>query len=429
MSKTQFQYDSTTEQENRALLVTIRGSEDPVGMAEFRKEELESLCSTLGFIIAESVIVPLRSPKASYLVGTGKVTELSELAKHNECDLIVFDHDLSPSQQRNWEKSSQLCVIDRTEVILQIFAERASTREAVLQVALARQEYSLPRLRRAWTHLSRQRGGSKGTRGEGETQLEIDRRLVMHHISRIKDELKKVRANRMTQRSQRQSLPVPTGSIVGYTNAGKSSLLHHLTQADILIEDKLFATLDPTTKRLVLPRGTEILLTDTVGFVQDLPHDLIDAFRSTLEETRYSDFIIHVIDASHPQPMVCYRTTMEVLESLGCADKPMIVILNKMDLCQDLVHLATVRQAHELVLPVSVKDQTGIDGLLDAIEQTLFSIYPTEKYLLPADRFDLLAFIRRNGSILSEEYEDSSIRLEARIPERFRSALKQFLIA
>ncbi len=426
MKKTEYGYDSSMIPEEHAFLVIIRDHIEPSAFSAFREAELSSLVKTMGMAVTETEIVTIKSPKAPYLIGSGKMHEICERAEELEVDCIIFDADLSPSQQRNWEKNSGRCVIDRREVILQIFADRASTREAVLQVALARQEYSLPRLTRAWTHLSRQRGGSKGTRGEGETQLEIDRRIVMKHISQIKRELKKVREHRNTQRKQRQGIPVPSGSIVGYTNAGKSSLLKMLTNADILVEDKLFATLDPTTRRIHLPSGTDVLLTDTVGFVQNLPHDLIDAFRSTLEETRYSDFILHLIDASHPEPMTCFETTMEVLESVGCADKPQILVINKMDLCEDILHLSGLKNLGVPVVQISVKDELGIEELMQTISDTLFSIYPEEEYHLPHDRYDLLAFIKKNGHISNESYLDEKIIIKARIPERFHSVVKQY---
>lgn len=429
MSRTQYQYDTSTEKEESALLVTIKEPGTSQSAAEFSSEELISLTQTMGMHVSRACIVPIRSPRSAYLIGTGKMHELCREAEELEVDCIIFDQNLSPSQQRNWEKSAERCVIDRTEVILQIFADRASTKEAVLQVALARQEYSLPRLTRAWTHLSRQRGGSKGTRGEGETQLEVDRRIVTRHISKIKQELKKVRAQRETQRKQRQGIPVPTGSIVGYTNAGKSSLINLLSDAEVLVEDKLFATLDPTTRKIRLPNGSEVLLTDTVGFVQNLPHDLVDAFRSTLEETRYSDFLIHVIDCSHPEPERCYNTTCEVLETLDCSDKPVIIVLNKIDLCPDLMHMASIRSKSKFVVPVSVKEDKGIDELLKEIERILFDMYPIETYRLPQDRYDLLNFMKKNGSVISEDFQEEYIEVRIRIPERFKSAIRPFIQA
>lgn len=426
MAKTGFQYDASEVRESRALLVTVKTPDIDDRHAEYRQEELQSLVGTMGLAAADSIIVPLREPNSTYLVGTGKREEIAALAAEADADCIIFDHDLSPSQQRNWERDTQYAVIDRQEVILQIFADRASTREAVLQAALARQEYSLPRLTRAWTHLSRQRGGAKGTRGEGETQLEIDRRLAMKKIAHLKAELKKVQAHRSTQRKRRRSLPVPAGSIVGYTNAGKSSLLHALTGADILIEDKLFATLDPTTRRIELPGGAEVLLSDTVGFVQNLPHDLVDAFRSTLEETRYADFILHVVDASHSDVMTSYQTTMEVLDSLGCLDKPMILVCNKMDLVGDRFNLFRIQEKHEFTVNLSVKDGTGFDELLEAVSRIINSTYPAVTYWLPPDRYDLLALIKRSGMIEKESYNESGIEVCARLPERLIKSLHAY---
>lgn len=429
MAKTEFQYDASSITESRALLVVIKSGEMQEREAACLEAELSSLVITMGVIPAESVIVPLRTPHPPFLVGTGKRDEILTLAERSEVDCIIFDHDLSPSQQRNWERESSLAVIDRREVILQIFADRASTKEAVLQAALARQEYSMPRLTRAWTHLHRQRGGTKGTRGEGETQLEIDRRLAMKKIAHLKRELEKVKAQRETQRKQRRSLPVPTGSIVGYTNAGKSSLLHALTDADVLIEDKLFATLDPTTRRVELPGGAEVLLSDTVGFVQNLPLDLVDAFKSTLEETKYSDFIIQVLDASHPDVAGCYRTTMEVLESLDCLDKPMILVFNKMDLIRDQYHLFSLMEKHDCTVNLSIREHTGFEALIEAISTVLAVKYPTFTYQFPHDRYDLIALLRRNGTILSESYEDEGIFVTSRVPERLVSTLREFALS
>ncbi|NQT59509.1 MAG: GTPase HflX [Bacteroidetes bacterium] len=427
MTNTTFRYDASEEQESCALLITIQTPDIDEQLAKHHQSELKSLVSTLGMPIAGSIIVTLREPNPAFLIGTGKMAEIVEQAKELEAECIIIDHDLSPSQQRNWEKQTEGAVIDRREVILQIFADRASTREAVLQSALAQQEYSMPRLTRAWTHLSRQRGGTKGTRGEGETQLEVDRRIALKKISRLKAELKKVKAHRDTQRKQRRNLPVPTGSIVGYTNAGKSSLLHALTDADVLIENKLFATLDPTTRRIVLSGGAEVLVTDTVGFVQKLPHNLVEAFKSTLEETKYSDFIIHVIDAAHPDALNCYKTTMEVLESLGCVDKPMLLVFNKMDLIEDRIHLNSIMEKHEHAVFISIKNNSGLEELLGEISTILSNVYPEEIYLFPPDRYDLVALIKRNGSILKETYGDDGITIHARIPERLKNSLNNFI--
>ena len=326
MPKGAFSITDTTliqieQMQTKAFVVVIRPQGEEIRRSDARLEELKSLVQTMGAEIVSSLVIPLRETNAATLIGSGKVAELDALAKEAGADCIIFDRDLPPRVQRNLEQTMDIAVIDRQEVILQIFSDRAATKEAVLQVALARQEYSLPRLTRKWTHLSRQRGGTKGTRGEGETQLEIDRRIVLNKITVLKDELKKVEAQRAIQRKSRSNGTLPTAAIVGYTNAGKSSLLNLLSKSDVLVENKLFATLDPTTRKVALPRGGDMLISDTVGFVSDLPHQLVDAFKSTLEEARYDDFIIHVVDAAHPDMLQCFETTMKVLSSLGCEGK------------------------------------------------------------------------------------------------------------
>ncbi|MDY7027776.1 MAG: GTPase HflX, partial [Spirochaetota bacterium] len=270
---------------NTALLVTLKTPDIEAELCRHYLDELRSLCDTLGIETLDQIVVPVRQLHPRFLVGSGKAEEICRRAEELEADCIIFDDTISPSQQRNLEQISGRCVIDRQEVILEIFSEHARTREAMLQVGLARMEYSLPRLKRAWTHLSRQRGGMRGTRGEGETQLEVDRRIVLKKITGLKAALKKLEAQRSTRRKQRTEIPVPTGAIVGYTNAGKSSLLNAMTGSEVGVENQLFATLDPTTRKMELQGGTRILLTDTVGFIRKLPHSLVNAFHSTLEET------------------------------------------------------------------------------------------------------------------------------------------------
>ena len=297
----------TKQKEEKALLITIRLHGHSENDVQNHLEEMGRLCATLGFTVCGEYIVPLKEPHPKYFIGSGWAEEIAEQAGFLEADYVVFDDDLSPSQQRNLEKLCDRPIIDRHQIIIEIFAQRAQTKEARLQVELAQLVYSLPRLRRLWTHLSRQRGGAKGTRGEGETQLEVDRRIVEARIARLKLDLKQVRKQRGTLRKQRESIPVPTAAIVGYTNAGKSSLHRALTSSDILVENKLFATLDPTTRRHRLPSGQELLITDTVGFIRKLPHDLVDAFKSTLEETVLSQF----------SPS-CSRHTFQGLPSAHC---------------------------------------------------------------------------------------------------------------
>src|ERR1700712_3302831 len=317
-----FLTDKPTKLE-RAFLIGVQTHSMAAGEADELLAELKELVENLRISVVRSTLVNLRQPTPALLLGSGKAKELSDQAKEDGADVIVFDEHLSPAQQRNWEELSGLPVIDR-----EVFADRAHTREAVLQVALARMEYSLPRLTRAWTHLSRQRGkGSMG--GEGETQLEQDRRIVNDRIVHLRDELASVVQQRDVQRRRRLRVPVPTSAIVGYTNAGKSSLLNRLTGAHVLAEDKLFATLDPTTRQLLLPNHQKLLITDTVGFIRRLPHGLVEAFKATLEEVVVADFLIHVLDVTNPNFEQHHETTLKVLEELGAGDQTIITVFNK----------------------------------------------------------------------------------------------------
>ncbi len=422
-----FQYDSKSIAKERALLVTVEYPGIPEKQLHSRLEELKDLIDTMGLNTVGKIAVTLKTPGRKYLTGSGKAEEISRKADDLEADIIVFDNDLSPSQQRNWEKLSGKCVIDRREVILEIFAGRARTKEAVLQVALARMEYSLPRLTRSWTHLSRQRGGTRGTRGEGETQLEIDRRIVLSRISRLKKEIEKIKSHRDIMRKKRQSVPMHSGALVGYTNAGKSSLLNAVSGSETYTEDKLFATLDPATKKASLPGGRHILLTDTVGFIRNLPHDLVDAFKSTLEEASLADFLIHVLDASNPEIREHFNTTMKVLEDLGAGDKPMIIALNKIDLCTDRDYLEELKAEYGNCVLLSAKTGDGIDMLLkkagDIISSQVF-----ELFIIPSSRYDLIAMIHRKGRVVEQKYENDSVIIKADVSEKEKRILKEILL-
>ncbi len=409
----------------RAVLVTIRPRELSEREARNHLEELEGLCRTLGFESAGEFIIPIKEPQPKYLVGSGWAEEISVQAEALEADYIVFDDDLSPSQQRNLEKLCKKPVIDRHQVIIDIFADRAQTREASLQVELARLVYSLPRLRRMWTHLSRQRGGAKGTRGEGETQLEVDRRLVEARIGKLKAELKQVRSQRGTLRKHRESVPVPTAAIVGYTNAGKSSLHHALTASEILVEDKLFATLDPTTRRYRLPSGMELLVTDTVGFIRKLPHDLVDAFKSTLEETVLAHFLLHLVDITNQDFRQHIETTREVLEEIGAEDKPEILVFNKCDLASP-EHRMYVMQEYPDALYISAKTGDGFTELSEAVEREMMKNLSSVTITLPHSRSDVVALAHREGTVLDTEYLDDHIILKALLPGRVINRLAEF---
>lgn len=416
----------------RALLIGACFNRDDLANTRDLLAELRDLVETLGIAVAETIPVHVREMSPRYLTGSGKAAELMEHAKTLGCDCIVFDNELSPAQQRAWEEESGLCVIDRHEVILDIFNLRAKTREARLQVALARMEYSLPRLTRMWAHLDRQRGqgggGTGAARGEGEAQLEIDRRLANKRIDKLKADLIEVRRQRDTQRKERSRVPVPHGAIVGYTNAGKSSLLNRLTQSEVLAEDKLFATLDTSTRRMTLPDGQQVLLTDTVGFVRNLPHDLVQSFRATLEETTLADFLIHLVDASHPTAAVFYQTTTDVLRELGAGDKRVILALNKIDLVTDATHLVMLRHQFPDAVFLSIKTGEGIDTLLHRIHEMVFDRVTRLHLQLPMDRLDLLALAHAEGKVLSEAYEGETAAVECLIPKRLASRFEAFAV-
>ena len=409
----------------RALLVGLQTPDMAAGEGEELLGELKELVENLNLTITRTTFINLRQPQPKFLVGSGKATELMEIAKADGAQLIVIDGELSPSQQRNWEKESGLAVIDRQEVILEIFADRAQTREAVLQVALARMEYSLPRLTRAWTHLSRQRGkGSMG--GEGETQLEQDRRVVRDRIAHLKEELEQVISQRATQRRKRLRKPVPGAAIVGYTNAGKSSLLNRLTGAHVLAVDKLFATLDPTTRQFALPDGRTLLVTDTVGFIRRLPHRLVEAFKATLEEVVFSDFLIHVLDVTNPNVEQHHATTLAVLGELGAADKPTLTVFNKMD-AADAKTLAHMRAKHPGALFISAHTGAGIDVLLRHCEELAIDDYESAELLIPHSRYDVVGKLHTMGQVRKQESVDEGVRLSGRFPTKQRKFFEPFL--
>jgi len=411
---------------SRALLVGVQAPGMAQGEGAELLGELRELVENLGLTVTRAVLVPLRDrQQPKFLIGSGKAAELIAQAKADGADLIVVDEELSPAQQRNWEEESGLAVIDRQEVILEIFADRAQTREAVLQVALARMEYSLPRLTRAWTHLSRQRGrGALG--GEGETQLEQDRRIVRDRIAHLKEELARVIRQREVQRRKRLRTPVPGVAIVGYTNAGKSSLLNRLTGAGVLAADKLFATLDPTTRQFALPDGRTLLATDTVGFIRRLPHRLVEAFKATLEEVVASDFILHVLDVANPNVEHHFATTREVLDELGAGDKPAVIVFNKVD-AADPAALAVMRARHPEALFISVHTGEGLDRLVARCAELAVDDQLTADLLVPHHRYDLVARLHEIGTVRRQESRDDGVHLSGRFPLKHRAVFEPFL--
>lgn len=413
-----------------AFLVGIHSADIQPHDAKEHLDELRELVGTLGIGDAGNMLVNLRQPNPKFYIGSGKVVEIKEAAQSAGANIIVFDCELGPSQQRNIEKVTGMKAFDRQEVIIDIFARRAWTREAVLQVELARHRYYLPRLTGAWSHLSRQRGGALGTRGEGEKQIEYDRRMVKSKISALESELKEVRKQRDVQRKERVRNEIPLGAIVGYTNAGKSSLLNSLTGADALVEDKLFATLDPTTRRLELPDRQEILLTDTVGFVRKLPHSLVEAFKSTLEEAALADFLILVLDISSPHVENQWETTLAVLAELNAQDKEMLVVFNKCDVQKDPVVLARLRSLAPGGVFISCRTGEGLDNLRNMLSRYTGSQHSILELSLPPSRQDLIAMVHAKGRILESEYlEDGTFDAVASMPSSCRKNLADYIKA
>jgi GTP-binding protein HflX len=409
----------------RAFLVGVQTDTIPKGEAESLLRELGGLATSLGLEIAGSMPVKVRERTAALFLGTGKADEVVAAARAENADSIVFDHPLTPVQQRNWEKLADLKVYDRSELIIRIFASRALTKEAALQVELAQLQFSLPRLAHSYEALSRQRGGRYGTKGSGEQKIELDRRAIEKRIHDIEEELKVVRKSREVQRKRRERLDVPRAAVVGYTNAGKSSLLNALTRASVLVEDKLFATLDPTTRRLGLSKGGSLLLTDTVGFVRNLPHGLVEAFKATLEEAAAADLLVHVVDASDPEAELHMKTTDKVLAEIGAGEVPRILAVNKVDLLDP-----AMRDALPTRFPgariVSVKTGEGIPELLSAIEEGLTANAGILRVRIPDADYGLVALLRREAQILDEERDDEGTTLSCRVPDRLVSKFDKY---
>ena len=411
----------------RALLVGAFSVAEEKADADDLLQELGELVRTLGIPIIEKRLIYNREPQARLFVGSGKAEEVSDRAKELDCDIIIFDNQLTPAQQRNWETLSGITVIDRQEIILDIFGTRAQTREAKIQVDLARMTYSLPRLTRAWSHLGKQ-GGGIGSKGEGESQLEQDKRKIRGQIDRLKRDLVEVRRNRANQRKDRKRAPVPNAAIVGYTNAGKSSLLRRLTGADILVENALFATLDTTTRKIDLPNRQPLLLTDTVGFIRKLPHQLVESFNATLEEAVMADFLIHLLDASHPRVLEFYGTTMKVLGELGAEHKKTLTVFNKVDQVHDPLTKATLRHHHPDALFISVHTGEGLELLIARLGGLVGAENSDILLHLPHDRSDLLARLHREAVVHQAEYGEEFIRIRATVTDRFRQTLEPFIV-
>lgn len=400
-------------QENVILIGVSINDEDDTRQS---LEELADLVKTAGANAIATMIQNRESIHPGTYIGKGKMEETKELIEELQATGVVCDDELSPAQLRNLEETLGTKVMDRTMVILDIFAKRATTREGKIQVELAQLKYSLARLVGLRSSLSRL-GGGIGTRGPGEKKLEMDRRLAKDRISQLKRELEEVERHREVARSQRSKNKTPVAAIVGYTNAGKSTLLNTLTGAGVLEEDKLFATLDPTTRMLVLPSKQQVLITDTVGFIRKLPHHLIEAFKSTLLEAKYADIIIHVVDASNPQMEKQMHIVYETLDSLEIKDKPVITLFNKQDKLEEKINLRDFRA--DQILNVSAKSGEGLLSLQNELEEILRRQNILIERLFPYDEAGKIQMIRKYGELLEEEYKNDGIYVKAYIPMRY----------
>lgn len=411
------------------LLVGIFRSGQDKRECEDQLKELERLSTSCDFAVESHVMCPIKKFNPATYVGTGKVEEIAEMVREKGIDAVIFDDELAPKQQKNIEEVVGKPVLDRTELILEVFAKRAQTREAVLQIELAKVRYQLPRLRRMWTHLSRERVGGSGTaafRGAGESQIELDRRVLKERAATLEREIKEVRAHRTTQRGSRLRSGVPTFAIVGYTNSGKSTLLNALTDANVFVEDRLFATLDTTSRAYVLPNRQNIVLIDTVGFIRKLPHTLVAAFRSTLEESIYTDILLHVVDVSHPNAMDQAKATLEVLKELGVENKPIITVLNKVDRLESEEMCNQFRIEFPKTVRISALEKRGFDDLLDLMLKEISSLRKVVKLRIPQSEYALATELMREGSVIFSDYEGNDILLEIEIPARLEYKVRPF---
>jgi len=410
----------------KAVLVGIDTPNSPWDIDE-TMQELAQLTETAGAEAVAEVVQKRERPDTAYYVGKGKLEEIKIIVEETSADLVIFNDELSPSQIRNLEAALEVRVVDRTALILDIFAQRARTREGKLQVELAQLNYLLPRLTGRGSELSRL-GGGIGTRGPGETKLEVDRRRLRKRIADLNKEIEQVKKTRQLHRKSRQNIPLPIVTMVGYTNAGKSTLLNALTDAGVLAEDKLFATLDPTTRQVQLPHGGMFLLTDTVGFIQKLPHHLVAAFRATLEEVLEADLLLHVVDTAHPQAQRQMSAVQAILNQLEAQHLPQLVVFNKMDLPQAHENFQLTQQAPDYVAISALKGK-GLDTLLAKIETMLHQEHERQEFFIPFAQAQLLHVIRQFGKLEKEEYLPQGIRAEAVLPrvwaKKIQHQLKQ----
>ena len=404
--------------------VTMGGQTDDE--TEEGLDELSLLIDTAGADEAARLTQRRDSPDSTFYIGKGKVDELKEVCMALDADTVVFDNELSPGQQYNLEKALGRTALDRTAVILDIFAQNAHTLEGKAQVELAMLRYRLPRLRRGAKAGLSQQGGGIGTRGPGETRLEVDRRRIMRRITKLEQDLVALRHTRQTQRKSRGRSGLASVVIVGYTNAGKSTLLNSLTRAGVLVEDRLFATLDPTTRRLSLPGGEPVLLTDTVGFIRQLPHGLIESFKSTLEIAAEADMLVHVVDASSVHPEQQITAVREVLAEIGADQVPEFFVFNKADLVEDWG--ASLVEDHQGAVAVSALRNEGLEVMMRRLADRMRAITQVTELMVPYDRGDILASIHREGEVVMSELEDGGMRIRARLSSASEGRLREFVV-
>jgi len=430
---------ATLPPKERAFLVGVELKHQTSGVSlEDSLAELVRLADTAGLEVVGETTQRLDTPNPETYVGSGKVEEILALVEETLADVVIFDNELSPRHQRELEKhlGLRVRVIDRTALILDIFAQHARTREGILQVELAQYEYRLPRLTRAWTHLERQAGGGGGSagsvggvglRGPGETQLEVDRREIRKRITVLKDELEKVRAHRQRYRQQRKRARIPLISLVGYTNAGKSTLINHLAHSDVYVADQLFATLDPTTRRVVLPGGHNSLMTDTVGFIQKLPTQLVAAFQATLEEIAEADLLIHVVDVTHPNAREQANSVNETLKEIHADHIPTIIALNKIDQLPDPSSARAAVELFPKAVAISALQGVGFTDLMHLIESELFENFTDISVQIPYTEGQLISLFHEQGQVEHIEHTRKGVFIQGLIPGRLLARYNPFL--
>jgi GTP-binding protein HflX len=394
-------------------------------------EELKSLSDTFGLEVFDTMMIHLRKIESSTYIGSGKVKEIANYILENDIDIVIFDLEIAPHQQKNLEKEIKVAVSDRTELILSVFALHAKTNEANLQIKLAQYKYELPRLKRMWTHLSRQRtGGASGgfLKGEGEKQIEIDRQILKTKIAKLSSDIKDIKKQRDLNRKKREKNKIPTFAIVGYTNSGKSTLMNALTDANVLVEDKLFATLDTTSRKYILPNQQQIVLIDTVGLIRKLPHLLVASFRSTLEEMTYCDSLIHLIDVSSKNAIEHANQSLKVLKELHAQDIPVITVLNKIDKLQDFSIITYFKLNYPNVVEISALKKENLNDLIDKISSQISNLRKVVNLRIPQSYYKLVSELIKDSKVLSIDYDNNDVLLKVEIPKLIYSKVKEFEI-